>query len=92
MERKSLGRGIGALIPRRETQAQEGTKNIPLSQIKPNPFQPRENFDSQSLEELTQSIKEKGVIQPISVRKIGDNQYELIAGERRFRATKEAGL
>ena len=91
MERKSLGRGIGALIPERETQAQEGAKNIPLNQIKPNPFQPREDFDPQSLEELTQSIKEKGVIQPILVRRKGD-YYELIAGERRFRAAKSLNL
>ena len=91
MERKSLGKGIGALIPERETQTQEGAKNIPLSQIKPNPFQPREDFDTQSLEELTQSIKEKGVIQPILVRRKGD-YYELIAGERRFRAANSLNL
>ena len=91
MERKSLGRGIGALIPEKETTGQEGAKNIPLSQIRPNPFQPRENFDSQSLEELTQSIKEKGIIQPVLVRRKGD-YYELIAGERRLRAAKSLNL
>jgi ParB family chromosome partitioning protein len=86
MEKKVLGRGIGALIPSRSLEQNE--KNITfvrLEDIKPNPYQPREDFDSQSLEELTQSIKEKGVIQPVLVRRRGDF-YELIAGERRFRA------
>jgi len=86
MEKKVLGRGIGALIPSGSLEQNE--KNITfvrLEDIKPNPYQPREDFDSQSLEELTQSIKEKGVIQPVLVRRRGDF-YELIAGERRFRA------
>jgi ParB family chromosome partitioning protein len=86
MEKKVLGRGIGALIPSGSLEQNE--KNITfvrLENIKPNPYQPREDFDSQSLEELTQSIKEKGVIQPVLVRRRGDF-YELIAGERRFRA------
>ena len=86
MEKKVLGRGIGALIPSGSLEQNE--KNITfvrLEDIKPNPYQPREDFDSQNLEELTQSIKEKGVIQPVLVRRQGDF-YELIAGERRFRA------
>jgi len=91
MERKALGKGIGALIPEREAVTEEGIKNIPLRQIKPNPLQPREDFDTQSLEELTQSIKEKGVIQPILVRRKGD-YYELIAGERRLRAANSLNL
>ena len=65
--------------------------NIPLSAIKPNPNQPRKNFDSAGLEELSASIAENGVLQPISVRKIR-NIYEIVAGERRFRASKMAGL
>ncbi len=85
MERKALGKGISALIPERETGRQDKIIYVQTDQIKPNPFQPRESFDSQSLEELTQSIKEKGVIQPILVRHKGD-YYELIAGERRLRA------
>jgi len=85
MERKALGKGISALIPEREIGRQEKIIYVQTDQIKPNPFQPRENFDPQNLEELTQSIKEKGVIQPILVRRKGD-YYELIAGERRFRA------
>jgi ParB family chromosome partitioning protein len=87
MERKALGKGIGALIPEKETGAQEKILYVKVDQIKPSPFQPRENFDHQSMEELTQSIREKGIIQPIVVRRRGD-YYELIAGERRFRAAK----
>ncbi len=85
MERRALGKGISALIPERETGRQDKIIYVQTDQIKPNPFQPRESFDSQSMEELTQSIKEKGVIQPILVRRKGD-YYELIAGERRLRA------
>lgn len=91
MERKALGKGISALIPEREVPAEEGIKNIPLHQIKPSSLQPREDFDAQSLEELTQSIKEKGIIQPILVRRKGDF-YELIAGERRLRAANSLNL
>ncbi len=87
MERKALGKGISALIPEKETGAQEKILHVRIDQIKPNPFQPRENFDHQNMEELTQSIREKGIIQPIVVRRRGD-YYELIAGERRFRAAK----
>lgn len=65
---------------------------IPLSMIKPNLYQPRKSFSKQSLEELAQSIREVGVIQPITVRKTGANGYELVAGERRLRAAKIAGL
>lgn len=67
-------------------------ENIPVNQIKPNPYQPRKDFSIQSLEELAQSIKEYGVIQPITVRRGPDSGYELIAGERRLRASKMAGL
>ncbi|MFA6130355.1 MAG: ParB/RepB/Spo0J family partition protein [Candidatus Omnitrophota bacterium] len=88
MERKALGKGLSALIPEKTFEGQTHKEEIVYlqsEQIKPNPFQPRENFDQQSIEELAQSIKEKGVIQPLLVRRRGDN-YELIAGERRFRA------
>ncbi|MFH0827102.1 MAG: ParB/RepB/Spo0J family partition protein [Candidatus Omnitrophota bacterium] len=91
MERKALGKGIAALIPEKE----EGRKNqihfVQSEQIKPNPFQPREDFDNESIEELAQSIKEKGVIQPLLVRRKADF-YELIAGERRLRAAKLLNL
>lgn len=94
MERKALGKGIGALIPNKEpddSQAREEVLHLKLDQIKPNPLQPRVDFDNQSLEELTQSIKEKGVIQPVLVRRNG-SYYELIAGERRFRAANLLNL
>ena len=85
MERKALGKGISALIPERDIGRKEEIVYVQSDQIKPNPFQPREDFNPQSIEELAQSIKEKGVIQPLLVRRKGDN-YELIAGERRLRA------
>jgi ParB family transcriptional regulator, chromosome partitioning protein len=86
-ERRALGKGISALIPEKELTVQENIPQLKLGQIRPNPFQPREVFDDQGLEELTQSIKEKGIIQPVLVRRRGDH-YELIAGERRFRAAQ----
>jgi len=85
MERKALGKGIEALIPEKEEERGERVVFVPIAQIKPSPFQPREDFDTQSIEELSQSIKEKGVIQPLLVRRKGDD-FELIAGERRLRA------
>jgi len=94
MERRALGKGLGALIPEKAIEGamhKEEIVYVQSEQIKPNPFQPRENFDQQSIEELAQSIKEKGVIQPLLVRRRGDN-YELIAGERRLRAANSLGL
>lgn len=94
MERKALGKGLGALIPEKileSTVRKEEIVYVQSGQIKPNPFQPREDFDQTSINELAQSIKEKGVIQPLLVRRQGDN-YELIAGERRLRAANSLGL
>lgn len=94
MERKALGKGLGALIPEKVLSSSDHKEEIiyvQSGQIKPNPFQPREDFDQASIEELAQSIKEKGVIQPLLVRRKGDN-YELIAGERRLRASISLGL
>jgi len=94
MERKALGKGLSALIPEKvleSTVRKEEIVYVQSGQIKPNPFQPREDFDQQSIAELAQSIKEKGVIQPLLVRRRGDN-YELIAGERRLRAANSLGL
>lgn len=94
MERKALGKGLGALIPEKAFDGimhKEEIVYVHSGQIKPNPFQPREDFDPQSIEELARSIKEKGVIQPLLVRRRGDN-YELIAGERRLRAATSLGL
>lgn len=72
--------------------AEKGVKEIPIDFIVLNPYQPRKNIDSESLEELASSIREVGVLQPILVREVGDNRYELIAGERRWRAARLAGL
>ncbi|MGE5197066.1 MAG: ParB/RepB/Spo0J family partition protein [Deltaproteobacteria bacterium] len=91
MERKALGKGISALIPEKESDNQDKTTSVKLELIRPNPFQPREYFDNQSLEELIQSVREKGIIQPVIVRRRGD-YYELVAGERRFRAAQALNL
>ena len=90
--KKGLGRGLSSLIG--ETRVEEKTNNLSLSEIIPNKFQPRKNFDENSLEDLTNSIKERGVIQPIIVRKSssGDAKFEIIAGERRWLAARKAGL
>ena len=89
MEKRALGRGLSALIPQREVvfvkNAAETIAQIPLSQVKANKYQPRTEFDKEKLNDLVNSIKEKGVIQPVLVRRTIDG-YELIAGERRFRA------
>jgi ParB family chromosome partitioning protein len=101
-QRKALGRGLSALLPQRtaatpapaeETAPEATTKvaRIPISQIDPNPLQPRSIFDAERLQDLSNSIKINGIIQPILVRGRGD-RFELIAGERRFRAAKMAGL
>ncbi len=89
---KRLGKGLGALIPEKSaiSDAVEKVAKIKISSIKPNKLQPRKKFDSEKLRELKDSIKEKGIIQPVIVRTIEDG-YELIAGERRFRAVKELG-
>ncbi len=88
MSRQALGKGLGALLP---TTDLDTVRKIQLSQIKPNPYQPRKDFDQESLNELADSIKEHGVLQPILLRKT-NHGYELIAGERRFRAAQLAGL
>jgi ParB family chromosome partitioning protein len=87
-----LGRGLGALIPTGVVSNDEiGLQDIPLSAIRPNPQQPREHFDEESLAALAESIREVGVLQPILVRAGGDG-FELIAGERRWRAARRIGL
>tara|TARA_B100001123_G_scaffold334907_1_gene378351 strand:+ start:60 stop:923 length:864 start_codon:yes stop_codon:yes gene_type:complete len=91
MATQRLGKGLDALIrPQKEGDAlPTGVRTIPISKIKRNPHQPRKHFDSKSLDELSASIKEKGVVTPITVRFL-NNQYILIAGERRLRASKLA--
>lgn len=92
-ERKALGKGLGALIPDIESgfERKESSLYCNLDEIQLNPYQPRANFDREKIEELTHSIKEKGVIQPLLVREVKSG-YQLIAGERRLRAAKSAGL
>lgn len=96
MERRSgLGKGLGALIPQDVTvgaSPRPGVREVPISQIEPNPYQPRSHFDEESLAGLTASIRELGVLQPVLVREIGPDRFALIAGERRWRASKRAGL
>jgi ParB family transcriptional regulator, chromosome partitioning protein len=93
-KKNSLGRGLGALIEEAEPEVQKvvgGTK-VDIRLVDANPFQPRSVFDQEALEELTASIKELGVIQPITVREMETGRYQLITGERRFRAASAAGL
>src|SRR5687768_8948300 len=92
--KRGLGRGLGALLgpdPEPIEVATEAPLEIPLDRVQPNPRQPRKRFDPAALDELTESIRASGVIQPIVVRRVGDG-YELIAGERRWRAARQAGL
>jgi ParB family chromosome partitioning protein len=92
--RSGLGKGLGALIPTGEGVNAESTalQEIPCSAVRPNQHQPRNYFDEEALVSLSASIRELGVLQPILVRPAGAGQYELIAGERRWRAAKRAGL
>ncbi|MFH1824618.1 MAG: ParB/RepB/Spo0J family partition protein [Candidatus Firestonebacteria bacterium] len=89
---KGLGRGLESLIPRHKEEVKSGIEEIEIDKIKPNRYQPRKNFNQTKLHNLIASIQEKGIVQPVLVRKIGENEYELIAGERRLRAAKEAKL
>ncbi|MBC1491187.1 ParB/RepB/Spo0J family partition protein [Listeria booriae] len=88
---KGLGKGISALFNNVD-QNEEAVQNIPVSEIRPNPYQPRKTFDSTALRELRDSIKLHGILQPVILRKSEAQGYELVVGERRFRAAKEAGL
>ncbi len=87
-----LGMGLGALLSPSNNKDNYGVQKINISQIKPNPTQPRKNFKEADLNELATSIKNQGLIQPIVVRLEEDNQYQIIAGERRWRASQLAGL
>ncbi|MCX6295730.1 MAG: ParB/RepB/Spo0J family partition protein, partial [Bacteroidetes bacterium] len=102
-KRNALGRGLSALLENANTDITsnklegEGkvvgaVANIEISKIETNPFQPRTHFEADALNELAGSIKEHGIIQPITVRKLGYDKYQLISGERRFRASQLAGL
>jgi ParB family chromosome partitioning protein len=93
MTKKVLGRGINAIISKvnAEIPNEKIIRKLPIDQIIPNRFQPRQNFDEESIKELAQSIKESGLINPITVTQIEGNKYEIIAGERRYRACKYLG-
>jgi len=98
-KKPALGRGLGALLTNVDTDitslsgATLGSISLlPISSIETNPFNPREHFEQEALEELANSIEEHGIIQPLTVRKLGRDKYQLISGERRFRAAQLAGL
>ena len=94
MKRNALGRGLEALISMDDIQTggSSAISEIPIAQITPNPDQPRRTFDEEALGELATSIRELGIIQPLTLRGMGPNSYQIISGERRFRAAKLAGL
>ena len=90
---KGLGKGLGALMGDVSLQSQEGgSVTLPLAQIQPGLDQPRKRFDQDSLAELADSIREHGILQPLTVRRLSSGYYQIIAGERRWRAAKLAGL
>ena len=101
-KKRGLGRGLDAILQSPETDITSrdisgdyvagAVAEIDINLIEANPFQPRTEFDDEALKELAQSIKEQGIIQPVTVRKLGYNRYQLISGERRLRASKIAGL
>src|SRR4029077_14282876 len=91
MNKRGLGRGLGALLSSTLAEGDDTLVDVAIDQIEPNPHQPRKAFESSGLEELTTSIRASGVIQPIIVGQVGDG-YQLIAGERRWRAARMAGL
>jgi ParB family transcriptional regulator, chromosome partitioning protein len=90
--RSGLGRGLGALIPSDLVGESAALQDLPVASIEPNRFQPREHFDDEALSALSDSIRELGVLQPILVRPLDDERFELVAGERRWRAARRAGL
>jgi len=98
VKRSALGRGLGALItdaaedPKPRTEAVSAIQELSLGDIYPNPYQPRTEFDEEALNELAASIRSIGIVQPITVRSVDGGKYEIIAGERRFRASKLAWL
>lgn len=95
-KKPALGRGLSSLLGGSAEEIKTSGSSIfdtlPISSIEPNPDQPRTNFDEEALDDLAESIKQLGVIQPITVRKISDDKYQIISGERRFRAAQKAGL
>ena len=91
MAERGIGRGLAAILPPTREQG-ESLQQIPVALIEPNPRQPRTNFDDQDLEELAESVRARGVLQPVLIRPLPGGRYELVAGERRLRAARLAGL
>ena len=93
-KKSTLGRGLDAVFLENETESSASVTLLPLSRMEPNPMQPRRDFDEEALAALSDSIRENGIIQPIAVRAVrpGDEQYQIVAGERRWRAARMAGL
>jgi ParB family transcriptional regulator, chromosome partitioning protein len=92
MTRRALGRGLSALLSDTPVTTSEQVLDVDIDLIEPNSLQPRTNFDEERLEELAQSIRANGIIQPILVRRTDSDRYQLVAGERRWRAAQRAGL
>lgn len=92
VKRRALGRGLEALIPGPEPHEDAASSAAPINSIRPNPRQPRQKFSDASIDELTESIRRRGILQPLLVRRNGDDGFELIAGERRLRAAQRAGI
>jgi ParB family chromosome partitioning protein len=90
--RRGIGRGLSAILPESDAGAAGELRELPVELIKPNPSQPRTNFDPEALSALAASIESSGVVQPLIVRPLPDGSYELVAGERRWRAAQQAGL
>jgi ParB family chromosome partitioning protein len=90
--RRGIGRGLAAILPESEATDAGELRELPVSLIKPNPSQPRTNFNEEALAALAASIEASGVIQPLLVRPLPDGSYELVAGERRWRAAQQAGV
>ena len=91
---KGLGKGLGALLGdfAEETQEQSTYRMLPIYKVEPNPDQPRRDFDEEELQALADSITEHGIIQPLTVRELSNGYYQIIAGERRWRAARLANL
>jgi len=90
--RAGMGRGLAAILPESHEIGEPQYRDVPVELIKPNPGQPRKAFDADALDRLAQSVAESGVVQPLVVQPLSDGRYELIAGERRWRAAQKAGL
>ncbi|HET8956037.1 MAG TPA: ParB/RepB/Spo0J family partition protein [Solirubrobacterales bacterium] len=92
MAKRGIGRGLSAILPESEVSNAGELRELPVSLIKPNPSQPRTKFDEEALAALASSIEASGVVQPLLVRPLPDGSYELVAGERRWRAAQQAGI